>query len=60
MSHNYQTFFVSKGNLQIPRVHTSYGNNAFVYMVIETWNDTQKESVIFNTFSLGKLKSLLI
>ena len=36
--------------------------NAFVYMVIKTWNDIQKEikGVMLNTFSLVKLKSLLI
>ena len=63
MSHNYQASFASKGNLQIPDVQTtSYGKNAFVYMVIRTWNDVQKEmkGVILNTFSLVKLKSLLI
>ena len=63
MSHNYQTLFASKGNLQIPSVQTtSYGENAFVYMVIKTWNDIQKEmkDVMLNTFSLVKLKSLLI
>ena len=63
MSHNYQTSFTSKENLQIPSVKTtSYGKNAFVYMVIKTWNDIQKESkgVMLNTFSLVKLKSLLI
>ena len=62
MSHNYQTSFGSKGNLQIPSVQTTYGKNAFVYMVIKTWNDIQKEmkGVMLNTFSLAKLKSLLI
>ena len=63
MSHNYQTSFATKGNLQIPSVQTtSYGKNAFVYSVIRTWNDIQKEmkGVMFNTFSLAKLKSLLI
>ena len=63
MSHNYQTSFASKGNLQIPSVQTpSYGKNAFVYMVIKTWNDTQKEmkDVMLNIFALVKLKSLLI
>ena len=62
-SHNYQISFASKGNLQIPIVQTiSYGKDAFVYMVIKTWNDIQKEmkSVMLNTFSLVKLKSLLI
>ena len=44
MSHSYQTLFASKGNLQIPSVQTtSFGKNAFVYMVIKTWNDIQKE-----------------
>ena len=43
MSHNYQTSFVSKGNLQISSVQaTSHGKNAFVYMVIRTWNDTSR------------------
>ena len=63
MFHNYQTLFASKENLQIPIVQTtSYGKNAFVYMVINTWNDIQKEmqGVMLNTFSLIKLKSLLI
>ena len=63
MSHNYITSFASKGNLQILTLQTtSYGKNAFVYMVIRTWNDVQKEmkGVILNTFSLVKLKSLLI
>ena len=62
MSLNYQTSFASKGNLQIPRVETtSYGKNAFVYMVIKTWNDIKKEikGLMLNTFSLVKLKSLL-
>ena len=61
MSHNYQTSFGSKGNLQIPSVQTTYGKNAFVYMVIKTWNDIQKEmnAVILNTFLLVILKSLL-
>ena len=61
MSHNYQTSFASKGNLQIPSVQTtSYGKNAFVYTVIRTWNDIQKEmkGVMLSTFSLAK--SLLI
>ena len=36
MSHNYQTLFAYKGNIQIPSVQTiSYGRNAFVYMIIE-------------------------
>ena len=66
ISHNYQTLFASKGNLQIPSVQTtSYGKSAVVYMVIKTWNDIQKEmkGVMLNTFSLVKLvklKSLLI
>ena len=63
MSQNYQTSFASKGNLQIPSVQTtSYGKNAFVYKVIRTWNDIQKEmeGVMLITFSLAKLKSLLI
>ena len=62
MSHNYQTLFASKGSFQIPSIQTtSYGKNGFVYSVI-TWNDTQKEmkGVMLNTFSLAKLKSLLI
>ena len=62
MSHNYQSF-ATKGNLQIPRVQiTSYGKNAFVYTVIRTWTDIQKEmkGVMLDTFSLAKLKSLLI
>ena len=35
--------------------------NAFVYSVIRTWNDIQKEmeGLMLNTFSLAKLKSLL-
>ena len=63
MPHNYQTTFASKWNLQIPSVQTtSYGKNTFVYMVIKSWNDIQKEmkGVMLNTFSLVKLKSLLI
>ena len=63
MSHNYQTSFAFKGNLQIPSVQTtSYGKNAFVYTVIRTWNDIQKElkGVMLNTLSLAKLKSLPI
>ena len=63
MSHNYQTLFASKGNLQIPSVQTtSYGKNVFVYIVIKNLNDIQKEmkGVMLNTFSLVKLKSLLI
>ena len=63
MSHNYQTSFDSKGNLQMLTLQTtSYGKIAFAYMVIRTWNDIQKEmkGVMLNTFSLAKLKSLLI
>ena len=63
MSHNYQTSFASKGNLQMLTLQTtSYRKIAFVYMVIRTWNDIQKEmkGVMLNTFSLAKLKSLLI
>ena len=63
MSHNYQTSFPSKGNLQIPSVQTTlYGKNAFVYVVIKTWNDIQKEmkGVMLSTFSLVKLKLLFI
>ena len=63
MSHNYQTSFPSKGNLQIPSVQTTlYGKNAFVYVVIKTWNDIQKEmkDVMLSTFSLVKLKLLFI
>ena len=32
MSHNYQTPFTSKGNLQIPSVQTTYEKNAFVWL----------------------------
>ena len=63
MSHNYQTPFAPKGNLQIPSVETtSYGKNAFVYRVIRTWNDIQKEmkGIMLNKFSLAKVKPLLI
>ena len=63
MSHNYQSSFASKGSLQVPSVQTtSYGKNGFVYNVIRTWNDIQKEmkGVMLNTFSLAKQKSLLI
>ena len=36
--------FASKGNLKTPSVQTgSYEKNAFVYTVIRTWNDIQKE-----------------
>ena len=51
------------GNLEIPSVQTtSCGKNYFVFSVIKTWNDIQKEikGVMLNTFSLVKLKSLLI
>ena len=50
-------------SLLIPGVQTtSYGKNAFYYMIIKTWNDIQKEmkGVMLNTISLVKLKSLLI
>ena len=62
MFHNHQASFTSKGNLQIPSVQTTYGKNAFVYMVTKTWNDIQKEmkGVMLNTFSLVKIKSLLL
>ena len=65
ISTNWCTFssFASKGNLQIPSLQaTSHGKNAFVYMVIRTWNYIQKEmkGVMLYTFSLAKLKSLLI
>ena len=63
MYHNYQPSFASKGNLQIHSVQTkSYGKNDFVYMVIRTWNDIQKEMkyLMLNTFTLVKLQSLLI
>ena len=63
MSDNCQTSLASKGNLNIPSVQTTlYGKNAFVYMVIRTLNDIQKEmnGVMLNTISLAKLKSLLI
>ena len=44
MSHDYQTSFASKVNFQIPSVQTTlYRKNDFLYMVIETWNDIQKE-----------------
>ena len=44
MSQNYQTSFASKVNLQIPSAQTtSYEKNSFVYLVIRTWNDNQKE-----------------
>ena len=41
---------------------TPYGKNAFVYMLLRTWNNIQKEmkGVMLNTFSLVKLKSLII
>ena len=62
MSLNYQTLFGSKGNLQIPCVQTTYEKNDFAYMAVRTWNNIQKKmkGVILNTFSLVKLKSLLI
>ena len=63
MSHNYQISIASKGNLYIPNVQTiSYRKNYFVYLVIQTWNDIQKEikGMVLTTFSLAKLKSLLI
>ena len=63
MSHNYQTVFASKGNIQIPSIQTtSYGHNAFAYMAVRTWNDIQKEmkGAMLNTFPLVKLKSWLI
>ena len=59
MSHNCWTSFASKGNLQIASVQTtSYGKNAFVYMVVRIWNNIQKEmkGVMLDTFSLAKLK----
>ena len=61
LSHSYQTLFASKGILQIPSVQT-VSKKCFVYMVIRIWNDIQKEmkGVMLNTFSLVKLKSLLI
>ena len=64
MFHNYQISFASEGNLQIPIVQkTLYGKKYIVdYVVIRTSNDIQKEmeGVMLNTFSLVKLKSLLI
>ena len=63
MCHNYQAWFASKKNLEIPSVRTtSYGKSTFVYMVIRTWTDIQKEmkGVMLNIFSLVKQKSLLI
>ena len=63
MSHNYQTSFASKGNLQIPSVQTTpHGKNVFAFSVIRTWDDIQKEmkGVMLNTCSLAKLKPLLI
>ena len=46
MSHNYQKSFASKGNLQIQAasVQAASGKNAFIYVIIQTWNDTQKEN----------------
>ena len=58
MSHNYQTSFASKENNEIPSVQTiSYEKNAFVYTIIRTWCDIQKEmkGVMLNTFSLTKI-----
>ena len=69
MSRNYQASFASKGNLQIPSVQiASYGKNVFVYLIINgingmiSWNDIQKDvkGVMLNTFSIVKIKSLLI
>ena len=63
MSHNYQTLFALLKRIFKSLVSKQpYGKNAFVYMVIKIWNDIQKEmkSVMLNTFSLVKLKSLLI
>ena len=68
MPHNYQTIanyqlFASKGNLQISSAQTLwYGKNVFVSMDVRTWSDVQKEmeGVILNSFSLVKLKSLVI
>ena len=63
MSHNCQTLFASKGNLQMASIQTTpYEKHAFVYMLIRTWNNIQKEmkGVMLNTFSLVKLKSLII
>ena len=44
MSHNYQKSSASKGNLQIQAtsVQATSGKNALIYVVIQTWNDTQK------------------
>ena len=56
-------FFSSKGNLQIPSIQTTlYEKNDLVYMVMKTCNGVQKEmkGVMLNTFSLVKIKSLLI
>ena len=66
MSRNYQASFASKGNLQIPSVQiASYGKNVFVYLIINgmiSWNGIQKDvkGVMLNTFSIVKIKSLLI
>ena len=54
MSHDCETSFSSKANLQFPSVQaTSYGKDAFVYMAIRTWKGIQKEmkGVLLNTFS---------
>ena len=63
MPHNYQTSFDSKGNLQILSAQTlSYEKIVFAYMDLRTWSGVQKEmeGVILNSFSLVKLKSLVI
>ena len=43
-------------------VATSFGKTTFVYMVVRTWNDIQKEmkGVTLRTSLLVKLKSLLV
>ena len=43
-------------------VATSFGKTTFVYMVVRTWNDIQKEmkGVMLRTSLLVKLKSLLV
>ena len=44
MSHNYQTFFASQGNLKVPSIQTiSSGKNAFVCLAIRT-SDIQKKN----------------
>ena len=63
MSHNDQTLFASKGNVQIPSVQTTSNEKKdFVYMVLRTFHDTNTEmkGVMLKTFSLDKLKSLPI